>query len=331
MWIKSIVIFIVSFCALSCLYAMMAGERAYLFHYCITIKDIPAQAKEIKVWVPYPASNSYQEVEDLSAEEQPVYSGLDRAYGNKMLFYVINSPKEPVLTIDRVYKIKRREFLNRSLPSEGNKYPLKRFPQSELKKYISEDGFVVITDYVRRLAARITKGKESEIEKARAIYDFLFERMAYDKSLPGWGRGDVERACLLWSGNCTDFHSLFIAFCRACGIPAKFVIGVSVPKEDKGSYANYHCWAEFYAPRYGWVPVDISEAWKDKSKQDYFFGAVDENRIEFSHGRGIKLDPFQKGRLLNYFVFPHVEIDGEEFENVETAFSYQDIAKNEGR
>jgi transglutaminase-like putative cysteine protease len=43
-----------------------------------------------------------------------------------------------------------------------------------------------------------------------------------------------------------------------------------------------HCWAEFYAQGIGWVPVDTSEAAKNPAKREYFFGAHDENRIEFS-------------------------------------------------
>jgi len=29
-----------------------------------------------------------------------------------------------------------------------------------------------------------------------------------------------------------------------------------------------NCWAEFYSHKTGWVPVDISEAWKAKQKED---------------------------------------------------------------
>ena len=35
--------------------------------------------------------------------------------------------------------------------------------------------------------------------------------MRYDKSGTGWGHGDVLYACDAKKGNCTAFHSLFIA------------------------------------------------------------------------------------------------------------------------
>ncbi|NIN98761.1 MAG: transglutaminase domain-containing protein, partial [Anaerolineae bacterium] len=64
---------------------------------------------------------------------------------------------------------------------------------------------------------------------------------------------------------------------------------------------GYHCWAKFFLPGAGWVPVDISEADKHPSKVDYFFGTICENRVAFSVGRDILLTPPQQGERLNYF------------------------------
>ena len=75
---------------------------------------------------------------------------------------------------------------------------------------------------------------------------------------------------------------------------ARFDIGFPLPEnKDKGDIAGYHCWAEFYARKTGWIPVDISEAWKAKQKEDYFFGSVDANRVQLSTGRDIALSPKQ--------------------------------------
>jgi hypothetical protein len=70
--------------------------------------------------------------------------------------------------------------------------------------------------------------------------------------------------------------------------------------------------------------VDISEAWKHQEKRDYFFGSYDVNRMQFSVGRDLRLNPPQEGKPLNYFVCPYVEVDGQEFPNVALAFSFAD-------
>jgi transglutaminase-like putative cysteine protease len=113
---------------------------------------------------------------------------------------------------------------------------------------------------------------------------------------------------------------------RAEKIPARFEIGFLLPSgRAAGAIAGYHCWAEFYLNSTGWVPVDISEAWKRPSLKDYFFGAHDADRVQFSVGRDITLQPQQQGPPLNYFVYPFVEVNGREFNNIALDLSYQDV------
>jgi transglutaminase-like putative cysteine protease len=166
---------------------------------------------------------------------------------------------------------------------------------------------------------------KTDIEQARAIYDHIVATVKYDKSGTGWGRGDIYYACDARRGNCTDFHAIFIGYCRALGIPARFSIGFPLPKErGAGRISGYHCWAEFYAKDVGWIPVDASEAAKDPSRRKYFFGAHDENRVQFSRGRDLTLSPPQAAGALNFFIYPYVEVDGLENKDIETTYEYQD-------
>jgi hypothetical protein len=48
------------------------------------------------------------------------------------------------------------------------------------------------------------------------------------------------------------------------------------------------------------------------------------NRVQFSMGRDLQLNPPQDGKPLNYFVYPYVEVDGQEYSNVSLAFSFAD-------
>ena len=157
-----------------------------------------------------------------------------------------------------------------------------------------------------------------------ALYDHVLGRMRYDKSGTGWGNGDAIWACTAKRGNCTDFHSLFIGMMRAAGIPARFEIGFPLPTDQHdGVIPGYHCWAEFYVEPYDWIPVDASEAWKHLEKKDYFFGAHDDNRVQFTLGRDIRLDPPQHAGPLNYFIYPYAELDGKPLA-LTSKFSFQD-------
>ena len=149
--------------------------------------------------------------------------------------------------------------------------------------------------------------------------------MRYDKTGTGWGHGDTLYACNAKQGNCTDFHSLFISMARSQNIPGRFEIGFPIPTDKHtGDIAGYHCWADFYTKDHGWVPVDISEAWKHPEQREFFFGHWDDNRVQFSVGRDITLSPRQAGAPLNYFVYPYVELDGAEYPNVSMHFSFED-------
>jgi transglutaminase-like putative cysteine protease len=201
-----------------------------------------------------------------------------------------------------------------------------RLSERERQRFLEPDRLVPTTGLPAEIAAKEAAGRPTDLERARALYDYVFRTMKYDKSGTGWGRGDTLWACDSKRGNCTDFHSLFISMARSQKIPARYEMGFSIPTDKhSGEVPGYHCWSDFYLKDTGWVPVDISEAWKHPEKRDYFFGAHDVNRVQFTVGRDITLNPPQEGQALNYFVFPYLEVDGKEFGNVLTKNSFTDV------
>ena len=147
--------------------------------------------------------------------------------------------------------------------------------------------------------------------------------MEYDKSIPGWGKGNFFYAEKVCKGNCTDFHTYFITLARNINIPAIFVIGFPIPKDKKeGSIKGYHCWAGFWN-RDRWVYVDISEADKNPKLKDYYFGNLDPYRVEFSIGRGIMLNPKQKSQPLNYFIYPYAQLNGKPYKNIKHYLTFK--------
>jgi transglutaminase-like putative cysteine protease len=174
----------------------------------------------------------------------------------------------------------------------------------------------------KTLAETATAGKQGDMERARALYDSVIARMRYDKSGTGWGKGDAVYACDAKTGNCTDFHSYFIALARSIGIPARFAIGATIPADkNEGAIEGYHCWAEFFADG-RWVPVDISEAWKNPKLADYYFGHNPANRFELAKGRDLIVDPAPATGPINYLVYPLLELDGKGVKP-ETTFTFR--------
>ncbi len=306
-------------------------SRRFRFTYNFTVKDIPPGAKRVRVWAPVPQADLHQTVRVL-AVKAPVKTRMTQEpeYGNRMMYAEIASSATGKAEFTLEYVVTRREY------SRGDYAQLKRTDQkpsvvpASMTRLIAPDSLIPTDGKIKELAAEVTGSQSGAVAKAKAAYDYLFTNMRYDKTGSGWGRGDAVWACDAKRGNCTDFHSPFIGMLRADGIPARFDIGFPLPEnKDQGDIAGYHCWAEFYAPKTGWIPVDISEAWKAKQKEDYFFGSVDANRVQFSTGRDVRLSPPQDGPALNYFVYPYVEVDGKPYENLARQFSFEEIGPSE--
>jgi transglutaminase-like putative cysteine protease len=305
--------------------ASVAQEsRHFTFHYGFTVKNLPA-GKKVRIWIPAAQSDPFQEVKILAAKgDLPVRKTRESKYGNEIFFAETGSATQPELRFEIEYDVVRHE---RVALNPAAHLVVTTLTNKERQQDLQPDALVPVTGLPADLAAKVTQGKTQPLDKARAIYDYVFTTMRYDKTGTGWGHGDVLYACDAKKGNCTDFHSLFIAMARSQGIPARFEIGFPLPPDKHSAeIAGYHCWSDFYIDGKGWIPVDISEAWKHQEKRDYFFGSHDVNRVQFSMGRDLRLSPPQKGKPLNYFVYPYVEVDGQEYANVSPAFSFADVA-----
>ncbi|MFZ1928921.1 MAG: transglutaminase-like domain-containing protein, partial [Candidatus Sulfotelmatobacter sp.] len=279
-------------------------SRHFTFHYAFTIKNL-SPGEKIKVWIPAAHSDAYQEVKIISAKGDLLLKKTrELKYGNQ-IYYAETDSAKPELHFDIEYDVLRHERIALG-PSTPHLVSVSLSP-AERQEDLQPDVLVPVTGLPADLAVKVTHGKIQALDKARAIYDYVFTTMRYDKTGTGWGHGDVLYACDAKKGNCTDFHSLFIAMARSQGIPARFEIGFPLPSDQHSAeIAGYHCWSDFYIDGNGWIPVDISEAWKHPEKRDYFFGAHDVNRVQFSMGRDLRLSPPQQGKPLNYFVYPYV-------------------------
>jgi transglutaminase-like putative cysteine protease len=325
------VVFALSVLLLSCC-AFAQSSRHFTFHYEFTVRAVDP-GKPLRVWIPLAHTSEFQTVRVVSQNgDIPLQQERDRRSGNEMLYAETKSADKAEYKFAVEYDIVRREHValseaERKASEEAPGPPMAVVKQASFKQYLAPDKLVPVTGLPAEIAAKTVAGRTGDLQKARALYDYVLANMKYDKSGSGWGHGDTLWACDAKRGNCTDFHALFISMARSQGIPARFEIGFPIPRDKHESeIPGYHCWAEFYSSTKGWVPVDISEAWKDKSRSEYFFGAHDVNRVGFSMGRDIVLTPAQAGEPLNYFVYPYVELDGKKYENVSNHFSFADAS-----
>lgn len=186
---------------------------------------------------------------------------------------------------------------------------------------------------MKETAEKITGGAHGDVEKARALYEWVVVNTSRDPKTPGCGLGEV--ASMLKSGylggKCADLNGLFVAMCRSLKIPARDSYGVRVADSQRGykclgksgdiSKAQ-HCRAEFYTASLGWVPVDPADVRKlildeppgNLSLQDAkiqtareaLFGGWEMNWIVYNHGHDVAL-PKSRGLPASFLMYPNAE------------------------
>jgi transglutaminase-like putative cysteine protease len=326
----SLILFLLACSALAAPESVEAPSRSFEFTYHCAIRQIPPNAHLVRIWIPVASSDAHQSVtiRKISASVA-IHLTRNARSGNRMLYAEIRHPKVSTAEFTIKYDVTRREY------SEGSYASLMRYNQDPeplnpaLVSFLEPDRLVPTGGIIKEIAYTQTRGRQGEINKAYSLYNYVFHTMRYDKSGTGWGRGDALWACDAHHGNCTDFHSLFIALARSQKIPARFSIGFPLPRDSsEGSISGYHCWAEFYVHGLGWVPVDISEAWLTPSLHDFYFGSLDASRVRFSGGRDLTLTPKQAGPPVNYFVYPYVEVDGRPLTSMQNKFTFYDLARS---
>jgi transglutaminase-like putative cysteine protease/sugar lactone lactonase YvrE len=124
------------------------------------------------------------------------------------------------------------------------------------RRYLADDSKYMIRDpTIQRAVKEAVGGERNPYWIARKIYRYVHGRMFY-KLEGGWNV--APRVLARGNGSCSEYSFVFIAMCRAAGVPARYV-GSLVVRKDSASYDDvFHRWVEIYLPGYGWLPVDPS-------------------------------------------------------------------------
>jgi hypothetical protein len=289
-------------------------QRSFRFDYKA---DLAAESadEELRLWLPLPSDTDDQQIGELTIEASHAYKIEDLVEGTGRSLYIESTGEDISVAVH--FDVTRHATAGGGSASA-----------SEIAIGLTSADMIPLGGKVSAMSASIAVNEDgNNIGVAKALYDHTLERMQYAKPANGdWGRGDAEWACDSRHGNCTDFHSYFMGLAQAREIPARFVMGfpISGGGEAAGStdkVGGYHCWAYFYDTQEGWRPVDISEADKHPEMAQFFFGNLDENRLEMIGGRDILLAPEPAAGRLNLFIYPYAESNG--FPTSRTTKSFQ--------
>ena len=276
------------------------SSRHFTFRYAFTVKNVPAGEK-VRLWIPAAHSDSFQEVRVLSATGNlRLKKAHESKYGNEMYYGETSRANQPELHFEVTYDVVRHERLTLGVATPHLE-DLK-LNDKERKQDLSPDRLVPTTGLPADLAASATAGKAKIVDKARAIYDYVFDNMKYDKTGTGWGQGDVLYACNAKKGNCTDFHSLFMAMARSQGIPVRFEIGFPLPEgKHTSEIAGYHCWSDFFDPEHGMGPSGHFRSMEEPRQKGLFLWRPRRQPCAVHNRTGFGAEPETGGSAAELF------------------------------
>lgn len=298
-------------------------QRRFQFVYAGTINKITPGARA-RVWLPVAQSGVDQTI-TLQDVRRPALHRLttEKQFGNKLIFFEATANEQGEIPVEVHYLVERKE-----VRKDDGKRGIAELSDVEVRKFLAAASNIPVDGSLLNELLHGKKPAGPTLDVARVLYEAVDERMKYDKPTgQAWGRGNARWACGAGFGNCTDFHSLFIAVCRDSKIPAKFEIGFPIPgARQKGTIGGYHCWAKFYdEATKRWIAVDISEADKNASMKEYYFGNLTADRVTFSTGRDLQLVPRQQAGPVNFLVYPYVEVAGKPHASFTKAFRYENV------
>jgi len=205
---------------------------------------------------------------------------------------------------------------------------------AELENFLRPTKLLPTDGIVKDTAVEITKGAKTDVEKARAIYEWIVDNTFRNPKTRGCGVGDIR--FMLESkdlgGKCADLNALFVGLARAAGLPARDVYGIRVAKSDLGYKSlgpsteivtkAQHCRAEVYLSGYGWVPVDPADVRKVvleeppgnlplddemvKKARTRLFGAWEMNWMAYNFAHDVSL-PGSNGATIGFLMYPQAE------------------------
>jgi len=206
--------------------------------------------------------------------------------------------------------------------------------QAELQHFLRPTKLIPTDGIVKTKAMEITKGSQTDVEKARAIYEWIVVNTFRNPKTRGCGLGDIrfmlETGDL--GGKCADINALYVGLARAAGVPARDVYGIRIAKSEMGYKSlgpsteivtkAQHCRAEVFLGAYGWVPVDPADVRKVvleeppgnrplddemvKKARARLFGSWEMNWMAYNFAHDVAL-PGSSGAPLGFFMYPQAE------------------------
>jgi transglutaminase-like putative cysteine protease len=265
------------------------AARRYRVEHSVTFTNGDVELSSVELWVPVPQDLLEQSVTRLKTEpDVPVI--LDKtgqaAVAKLVLSDALPAPSETV-SLKVSYQVTCRARL--TSPQALARYPYREYPRDkQYETFLRPEKYVqVADDRIAELAGKFAGTCRPAPLIARDIYDYVIDHTQYK---PVEGFGGAAYCLEKGHGECGDYCALFVALCRAAGVPARPVTGFWANESN-----GWHCWAEFMLPNGEWVPVDPQIGDRAPFRRNFCFGSMDNRRVALCKTLDVRLPESEDG------------------------------------
>ena len=320
----------------------------------VTRVEIPTPASGTRAWIPVPVVDAAWQkpmASHWTGNGRTMEQITDKKYGASMLYAEwTDGEKTPWVEVVSRFQTQGRahDWSRKGAASPESAATLAMWTQPT--DLMPTDGIV------KKTANEITQGRASDVDKVRALYDWVVTNSYREPTVRGCGVGDI--AAMLETGNlggkCADLNALFVGMARSVGIPARDVYGIRVAKSAFGYKAlgagsadvtkAQHCRAEVYLKDYNWVamdPADVLKVMREETPEwikstsnqlvvpvnARLFGGWEGNWVGYNVAHDVTL-PNSKGAKVAFFMYPQGESSDGRFDSLDPDnFKYKITAR----
>jgi transglutaminase-like putative cysteine protease len=312
--------------------AAEAGSARWRKFEMITRIEVADASGATRAWIPVPRVHTdYQKVESNTFTGNAASARLVEDDAHDATFVAAEWPageKAPRLEITS-------RFATRDRSVDLTKPPTAMAAdEASVARYLKPSKLIPVDGVVLETAQDIVRGQKSDVDRARAIYEWIVENTFRDPKVRGCGIGDIKTMLetRYFGGKCADLNALYVGLARAAGLPARDVYGLRVA--DSGAFKSLgksgdvskaqHCRAEVYLKGYGWVAVDPADVRKVvleeppggrtladplvQKARAKLFGAWEMNWVGYNYSHDVEL-PGATGGPVGFLMYPQAETE----------------------
>jgi transglutaminase-like putative cysteine protease/sugar lactone lactonase YvrE len=260
-----------------------ARHQKVVFRRRITNRG-PGTVAEANIYIAVPHSVPSQALDGEPVFDPEPTSMVEDRWGQRFAHYTTRNLR-PGKSLDVEMTVEATLFAVRYHIDPDRVGGLRSIPRDVRKTYLADAAKFALDHPSIKTHLKNALGDEKRpYWMVRKIARYIGEHMEYELA-GGWNIAPtvIDRG----TGSCSEYTFVFIAMCRAAGIPARYAGAVVVRGDNASTDDVFHRWAEVYLPGYGWVPADAQAADKPSPEQQgYGLGSLSNRFLITTWGGG---------------------------------------------